>query len=90
MLLCSCCDSGWLLSCLQPALEAVPDGEWLCPARTELQQPAAVPRSPEAHIAPVLITIAGQPLAWVSQLKYLGSMHSSHGGLEAKLSYRCR
>ena len=36
------------------------------------------------------ITIAGQPLAWVSQFKYLGSMFSSDGGLDAELSYRCR
>lgn len=47
MLLCSCCDSGWHLSRLQPALEAVPDGEWLCGHAQRLWQPAVAP--PDEH-----------------------------------------
>ena len=31
MLLCDVCDAGWHLQCLQPPLDAVPDGNWLCP-----------------------------------------------------------
>jgi hypothetical protein len=31
MLLCDYCDEGWHLSCLQPPLSAIPDGDWLCP-----------------------------------------------------------
>jgi hypothetical protein len=31
MLLCDVCDNGWHLKCLQPPLDAVPDGDWLCP-----------------------------------------------------------
>jgi transposase InsO family protein len=31
MLLCDNCDSGWHTFCLQPPLDSVPDGDWLCP-----------------------------------------------------------
>jgi hypothetical protein len=31
MLLCDNCDNGWHIYCLDPPLEAVPEGEWLCP-----------------------------------------------------------
>jgi hypothetical protein len=30
MLLCDVCGAGWHLNCLQPALDTVPEGEWLC------------------------------------------------------------
>lgn len=31
LVLCDGCDSGLHMDCLQPALEAVPEGDWLCP-----------------------------------------------------------
>jgi RNase H-like domain found in reverse transcriptase/Reverse transcriptase (RNA-dependent DNA polymerase)/Integrase zinc binding domain/PHD-finger/Integrase core domain/C-5 cytosine-specific DNA methylase len=31
MLLCDNCDHGWHIYCLDPPLEEVPEGEWLCP-----------------------------------------------------------
>jgi hypothetical protein len=31
ILLCDYCDAGWHMQCLEPALTAVPDGDWLCP-----------------------------------------------------------
>jgi hypothetical protein len=31
MLLCDTCDSGWHMQCLQPPLDAIPDGDWECP-----------------------------------------------------------
>jgi hypothetical protein len=31
MLLCDNCDSGWHIYCLDPPLEEVPEGQWLCP-----------------------------------------------------------
>ena len=34
MLLCDGCNSGWHIYCLEPPLEDVPDGEWLCPRCT--------------------------------------------------------
>ena len=30
MLLCVTCDTGWHMQCLQPPLEAIPDGDWEC------------------------------------------------------------
>jgi hypothetical protein len=31
MLLCDNCDNGWHIYCLNPPLEEVPEGDWLCP-----------------------------------------------------------
>ena len=31
MLLCDICSSGWHTHCLQPPLDAVPKGDWICP-----------------------------------------------------------
>lgn len=87
MLVCSCCDSGWHLSCLQPPLAAVPDGDWLCPA-CDAAAAASGGADGISRDAPVRITVAGQPLAWVQQFKYLGSQFASSGSLDAELSHR--
>jgi transposase InsO family protein len=31
MLLCDNCDTGWHTFCLSPALDVIPEGDWLCP-----------------------------------------------------------
>jgi len=86
MLVCSCCDSGWHTTCLQPPLDEVPADDWLCPACT-----AAAAASDGASVSrskPVRITVAGQPVTWVSHFKYLGSQFSSDGSLDAEVSHR--
>lgn len=35
IILCDRCDKGWHLFCLQPVLEAVPVGDWICPVCIE-------------------------------------------------------
>jgi hypothetical protein len=87
MVLCDRCDQGWHIGCLQPPLAAVPgDAEdWLCPGCTAA---AAVSGGDASREAPVRITVAGVPVRWVSQFKYLGSQLSSDGGLAAELAYR--
>lgn len=32
IILCDRCDKGWHMFCLSPAMEKVPEGEWVCPA----------------------------------------------------------
>ena len=32
IILCDRCDKGWHMFCLSPAMEKVPDGEWVCPS----------------------------------------------------------
>ena len=87
MLTCSSCDSGWHTGCLQPPLAAVPAGDWYCP---ECEAAAAASGGPSSisKQQPVRITVAGQPVAWVEQAKYLGSIFTSDGGLSAELSRR--
>ena len=83
MLTCSSCDSGWHTGCLQPPLAAVPAGDWYCP---ECEAAAAASGGPSSisKQQPVRITVAGQPVAWVEQAKYLGSIFTSDGGLSAR------
>lgn len=89
MMLCSCCDSGWHLSCLQQPLLAVLEGDWLCAACTAAETVSGGPGS-ISRSAPVRITIAGQPVAWVKQFKYLGSQFSADGSLDAELQHRMK
>ena len=61
ILLCDACDAGYHMRCLQPPLEAVPEGDWFCPrCAAAIGQaydssrgagPAAAPR-PEARGTP--------------------------------------
>lgn len=87
MLVCSICDTGWHTACLQPPLTAVPEGDWLCPPCAAAEAASGGPGS-ISRDAPVRITVAGQPVAWVQQFKYLGSQLCSSGSLDAELSYR--
>lgn len=32
IILCDRCDKGWHMFCLAPAVEKVPEGEWVCPS----------------------------------------------------------
>jgi histone demethylase JARID1 len=32
IILCDRCDKGWHMFCLSPAMENVPDGDWVCPS----------------------------------------------------------
>ena len=34
MIICDQCESGWHLTCLDPVLESVPEGAWICPECT--------------------------------------------------------
>ena len=88
MLVCDCCDAGWHMACLQAPLTAVPEGDWLCP-HCEAAAAASGGAACISRSAPVRITIAGQPVAWVAQFKYLGSQFASNSGLDAELAYRC-
>ena len=48
MLLCDACGTGWHMHCLQPRLEQIPEGVWVCPRCTELGiAPADVTAPPE-------------------------------------------
>eukprot|EP00887_Chlorella_sp_A99_P003058 scaffold9.g3058.t1 len=87
MLLCDRCDAGWHIGCLQPPLAAAPPGEWLCPP---CERAAAVSSGcgNTSSSAPVRITVADQPVAWVLQFKYLGGMFSTDGGLAAEVARR--
>ena len=89
MLVCSCCDAGWHMGCLQPALAAVPEGDWRCP-QCEAAAAASGGAACISSSEPVRITIAGQPVAWVERFKYLGSQFASSGSVDAELAYRCQ
>lgn len=87
MLICDCCDQGWHCACLQPPLSAVPEGDWWCPVCAATAEASNCAGSISRE-APVYITVAGQPVAWVQKFKYLGSQFSADGSLDAELSYR--
>jgi hypothetical protein len=84
MLVCDGCERGWHMSCLQPPLEEVPAGRWLCPICVA---PAGSSNGEDAWQRPP-ISVDGQPLQWVGSFKYLGSMFHATSGLDAELSRR--
>ena len=89
MLPWSCCYSGWHPTCLQPQLDAVPEGECLCAAC----EGATAVNCGSAHTsssAPIRITVADQPISWVPVFKYLGSQFSTGGSFAAEISNRTR
>jgi hypothetical protein len=87
MLVCSCCSSGWHTACLEPPLATVPEDDWLCTACTAAAAASGASTTISSN-APVRITVAGQPVAWVQQFKYLGSQFSNSGSLDAEVTYR--
>jgi phage terminase small subunit len=39
MLLCDSCNGGWHMKCLDPPLDQVPEGEWMCPECVDQENP---------------------------------------------------
>ena len=84
MLVCDGCERGWHASCLQPPLDEVPAGRWMCPA-CEASEGGS--DGGDAWQRPP-ISVDGQPLQWVGSFKYLGSMFHATGGLDTELNRR--
>ena len=84
MLVCDGCQRGWHMTCLQPQLDEVPAGRWLCPICVA---PGGSNGTGDLWQRPI-ICVDGKPLAWVSAFKYLGSIFHSSGSLDAELSRR--
>ena len=89
MVLCSICDAGWHTACMQPPLAAVPAGDWLCPQCAAAAAASGGEGSTSSE-APVRITVAGQPVAWVQSFKYLGSLFAADGSLGPELERRAQ
>lgn len=45
MLLCDKCNAGFHIFCLEPPLEAIPDGEWFCPTCSSVKTEVGLPSS---------------------------------------------
>lgn len=104
MLLCEGCDRGMHLTCLRPALEEVPEGDWFCAACMAVQrrESAGTAREDDASRRalsapgvqqpaappPPPIKLRGAPVEDVEMFKYLGCFITTDGRLQKELSHR--
>ena len=57
MLRCDGCDQGWHLYCLQPALDAVPEGRWYCDSCTKHRDMVAARPAQNSRVSPVAVPV---------------------------------
>jgi len=76
-MLCDTCDAAWHIFCLDPPLDAVPEGHWQCPDCTAKRTAAAI----EEEEVEVVEVVAAEKKPRLSRLKQ--GAGSSAGGAKA-------
>jgi hypothetical protein len=81
-MLCDTCDAGWHTFCLDPPLDCVPDGDWLCPdcASKKTEAAAKVEKKDKPKLTRLKKGGDGEPKA---AAKAAGTKASGRGGQAA-------
>lgn len=82
MLLCDGCGTGWHMACLQPPLQRVPEGVWICPMCVAAGvDPDQLPTPVEPELAPLVGPVEPPPTKLAGLERRARGGHLRYSGL---------